>query len=485
MKSHSLIHTLILFLTSSLIMAQSTLSLEQILKQGRELSLAYHEASVSKKIVQLNDDLFKAGMKPQLNLNINAPNFFKTSREVVQPNGSIIFQPLSQNYSTVSLTGSQFIPQTGGSVFFYSDLQRFDDFNLNDRLYNGIPLRVGITQPIFGFNSYKYDKVIQPLSLEVAEKQFNYDIEGIHLQVVDLYFDALSAQANLEIAQTNLDINQKLIEIARERYALGKISENDLLQLQLELNGARKSILRADIVTKNAAQQLYTFLRQEIDLDTEFPSFSIPSSPTSLGIDKSLLLIEARKNRPEISGLILEAARLEKELSRTSNENGIQVGLFASLGLARGSRNLESIYSDPITEQQVSLSVSIPVLDWGKRKKSMQIIKEQQSLLHERSLTLDQQIESLLNQKIMFLEELEEEISLQKEITEVSEKRFSISQQRYVLGDISITDLTLAQREKDQSKRDFINTLRDYWTTYYEVRQMSGFDFIENKKITY
>ncbi len=485
MKSHSITHIVFLFFTSTLAMTQSSLSLDQVLKQGREQSLAYHEASVNKKIVYLSNDLFKAGLKPQLNLNVNAPSFFKTSREVTQPNGSIIFQPLSQNYSTISLTGSQFIPQTGGEIFFYSDLQRFDDFNLDDRLYNGIPLRVGITQPIFGFNPYHHDKIIQPLSLEVAEKQFNFDIEGIHLQVVDLYFDALSAQANLEIAQTNLEINQKLIEIAQERYALGKISENDLLQLQLELNGARKSILRADIITKNATLILYTFLRQASDDKIEIPIFTIPEAPSSISLDKSLLFKEARKNRPELSSLILEQAQLEKEYSKTSNENGIQVGLFASLGLARGSRNLENIYTDPITEQQVSLSIAIPILDWGKRKKSLQIIKEQQSLLHEKSATLDGQIESLLEQRIMFLIELEEEITLQKEITKVSEKRFSISQERYVLGDISITDLTLAQREKDQSKRDFINTMKDYWTTYYEIRQMSGYDFVQNKKITY
>ena len=63
--------------------------------------------------------------------------------------------------------------------------------------------------------------------------------------------------------------------------------------------------------------------------------------------------------------------------------------------------------------------------------------------------------------------------------------RFEISRQRYVLGDISITDLTIAQREKDQAQRDYIDTLRNYWFAYFQLRKLTGYDFENNSPITF
>jgi len=48
------------------------------------------------------------------------------------------------------------------------------------------------------------------------------------------FFDLLLAQQNLQIAATNLDNTKKILLIARQKLALGKVSKNEILQLQLE-----------------------------------------------------------------------------------------------------------------------------------------------------------------------------------------------------------------------------------------------------------
>ena len=76
----------------------------------------------------------------------------------------------------------------------------------------------------------------------------------------------------------------------------------------------------------------------------------------------------------------------------------------------------------------------------------------------------------------------------QLEITEVSdkvaEKRYQISRDRYLTGKVTITDLNIAQTEKDANKRAYISSLREYWTAYYELRQLTLYDF-ENGKLLY
>ena len=44
-------------------------------------------------------------------------------------------------------------------------------------------------------------------------------------------------------------------------------------------------------------------------------------------------------------------------------------------------------------------------------------------------------------------------------------------------GNVTITDLNIAQQEKDQNRRAYIQSLRDYWTAFYEMRQLTLYDF--------
>jgi outer membrane protein TolC len=63
---------------------------------------------------------------------------------------------------------------------------------------------------------------------------------------------------------------------------------------------------------------------------------------------------------------------------------------------------------------------------------------------------------------------------------QLAQERFEIIKESFVLGAISITDLTLAQREKDQTAREYIFTLSQYWQNYYELKTMTLYDFDNN-----
>jgi hypothetical protein len=54
-----------------------------------------------------------------------------------------------------------------------------------------------------------------------------------------------------------------------------------------------------------------------------------------------------------------------------------------------------------------------------------------------------------------------------------------------VLGNLSITDLSIAFQEKDQAKRDYVFALRDYWKAFYRLRYLSLYDFEKGNKISY
>lgn len=463
--------------------AQNSWSFEEVLTLAEDQSIFRHQAAADNKIAKSRWNFYKANLNPGVNLDVLAPNFVKTSREIVQPDGSIAFQSVSQNNSSIGLGIQQQLKATGGTIFLRSQLQRFDDFSLDANQYNGVPFRIGIAQPIFGFNELKWAGQVEPLSLQEADRKYIIDMEDIHLRASIFFFDLLLAQVNEKIAQTNSEVNATLVDIAKNRFELGKISRNELLQLELEYKSAIKNLSAASFQVDFAKGALYTFLGKNENDQLEV---SAPDPNTdNLVIDLNKALEEARANRPEVVSFERQKIEAQRDINQAKTDYGIRADLFASFGVARGSQKLSEIYTDAISEQQVQLSISVPILDWGRKKSAVGMAKAQQELIEQQIAQSQLDFDNDIIQAINRWAQLQQEIQLQEEISSVSQERFEISRQRYVLGDISITDLTIAQREKDQAQRNYVNTLRSYWITYYQIRKLTGYDFERNEPITY
>ena len=67
----------------------------------------------------------------------------------------------------------------------------------------------------------------------------------------------------------------------------------------------------------------------------------------------------------------------------------------------------------------------------------------------------------------------------------IAQKRYDVTKNRYFIGKISITDLNIAQNEKDQARRSYLSELRYYWSLYYTLRRLTHYDFNRNQLITY
>ena len=62
-------------------------------------------------------------------------------------------------------------------------------------------------------------------------------------------------------------------------------------------------------------------------------------------------------------------------------------------------------------------------------------------------------------------------------------KRFEVAKNRYIVGKIGIDNLYLAQNERDGALRGYIEALRGYWNSYYQLRRLTLYDFAEKKAI--
>ena len=65
----------------------------------------------------------------------------------------------------------------------------------------------------------------------------------------------------------------------------------------------------------------------------------------------------------------------------------------------------------------------------------------------------------------------------------VAQLRYLVTKQRFLIGKIAVLDLNDADTRKDQNKRAYVQALQNYWSYFYNLRQLTLFDFVNKKPL--
>ncbi|MGB0525022.1 MAG: TolC family protein [Flammeovirgaceae bacterium] len=455
-------------------LAQKTINLPDVITLAKEQSIASLQAATEKENGYWTWRTFQSNYKPQLSLDGILPDFTRSFSAITQPNGSIEFQPISNNNASATVSLSQTLSATGGKLFVSSQLQRFDDFDRNLTRYNGNPVFIGLEQPLFSFNALKWDKKIEPLRYKESQQAYVEELEWIAVQAVELYFDLLLAQVNVQISETNLANNDTIHAIGEEKYKVGQLSKNELLQLKLAVLNAQKSLATAkqDLATANL--QLRAFAGMQSDAQYVL---NIPSETIALSVNSELALKEALTNRQAAIAFERRKREAERDVAIAKGENGVNISLIATMGFSNRAEQISEVYQKPQDQQSVFMQLSVPLMDWGRSKSRKQRALANKKLV-EYAVQQDQlNFEQTIRTQIGLYETYESQLEITKMADQLAQERYQIAKERYLLGNLSITNLNIALQEKDQAKRDYIQALRNYWYAFYNLRRLTLYDF--------
>jgi len=458
------------------------ISLGEVVTMAKARSIASRQAATVRETKYWQWRTYRSNYQPQLSLTGILPGYSKTFTQVLQPNGTIQFQPIHNDNSSLNLSFSQSIAATGGSIYGTTQLQRFDDFDRKNTLYNGVPYGIGYSQPLWQFNSLKWDKKIEPLKFNESKQAYIESMEQVSIIASGYFFDLLLAQVNLQVAETNLVNTQNIQRIANEKLDLGKISKNEILQLQLEQLKARKAVgmAKRDMQIATLNLRSYTGLTGADKIALQLPAAIIDMN---LATDK--VLAEAYANRSDAIAFVRRMAEAKRDVAKARGDNGLNAVLTANLGYSKSAQTIEKVYQNPQDQQLVQLSFVIPVLDWGRSRSRTKTAQANQQLT-EYTVEQDKQIfvQQIVTQVTLF-NMMRDQVALAAEADSIASEKYQIAKDRYVLGNLSVTDLSIAFTEKDQAKRDYISALRDFWGAYYQLRYLSLYDFEKDQKIIY
>lgn len=480
---HVIITLAILLFISTEISAQQSvrMTLEEAIAKAKDNSPDALVAKTKLRNSYWQYRTYRADYFPLLTGNAVLPDLNRSFTQIILPDGTDAFVSRSVVSTSANLNINQRIGLTGGSIFATTGLQRIDLLSPqtqfqrdNPTSFLTTPINIGLTQPVFGFNNLRWQKRIEPVRFQIARRQYTEDVENISLRTIDLYFDLLSAQTSLIIAKTNQANNDTLYKISQGRYNLGKIAENDLLQIQLNLLNANLSVQEAEISYQSASTRLKSFLGVNIN---ETLALEIPSELDTLDVDLSLAWQQAQNNSVRALGYersLLEAGR---DVAQAEGNNGFRGDLYAAYGLNKRAYQLENALDRPEDQEQVRFGITFPIVDWGRSKAAIEVAKAQQTLTQANIKREKIDFEQEIYQRVMRFNLQKKQVEIATKANEVAQRRYFIAKQRYLLGKILITDINIAQTERDAAQRAYIETLRAYWQNYFNLRKTTLYDF--------
>ena len=425
---------------------------------------------------------YRAQFLPSLTLSGTTPDFSNGLAKVYDSNSDqYIYIPKNTISTLGTLSLSQNIGLTGTVIALSSDLTLYKDIALKLPVnYISDPAYIRITQPIRQYNSLKWQKKIEPVKYDAARKSYLSNIEGVHMSAVTNFFSLALAQINKQISEMNYSNADTLFRIAKGRYQLGTIAEDELLEMQLSWLNAETARKQADMNLRDKEIRLRSFLGYNENVRLEL---ILPEEIPDLQVEMKEVLDLALKNNPDLLNQQINVLNAQSNAAQAKASKGLNASISASLGYSQQAPDIETAYNNLSNSQIVSVHFTMPILDWGLGKGRYQMAKSSLELaqVQANQAVVDFQQNLFLDVEQFNLQKYQVAIAAKSDT--VAMKRYEVTKQRFLIGKIAVLDLNDADSRKDQNKRAYVQALQDYWNFFYNMRSLTLFDFIKRKPL--
>ncbi len=429
---------------------------------------------------------YRAELLPEISIGATLPYYSMSYNSIQNPaDGSYTY--IESNFSRIDggFSVSQTVPFTGGKLSLSGNLERLQQYgNSATTNFMSKPYSLILEQPLGGYNHERWMRRIEPVKFKEAKQKLVSKMEEVAGMVIYYYFNLLLARINRDIAAQNRDNSEKLYRIAETKREIGQLSEADLLQLKGSLLKAESAVISAE----EAMNERMLQLRSQLRFDEK--TFIIPVMPENLPGNVPLLVYEqvrelATENNSftqNIQRRLLEASR---DISKAKAERW-DVKLFVSYGMSGINSSFHGAMKPTSwrNDRSVNIGISVPVLDWGKRKGQIAVARANKEILQSKIEKEQMDFNQNINILVMNFNDQPKKLLLAKENDEIAQKRYQISVDAFILGKTDVLNLNDAQISKDEARRNHIDQMWSLWSYYYQIRGLTLYDFALNRPLS-
>jgi len=431
----------------------------------------------------------RATFLPRLSLETRPTTWEHSIRTIlsVDDHGNVRTREARENSfrSTAGLDLRQNIGFTGGTISLGSEFSRHHDFLRDDpdiaTQFTTIPIRLTISQPLNGYNPFRWSREIEPLRFEEAKLSYITQMERIAERAVRVFFDLAIAQVELNLAETSLKNNQDLYNLQTGRFQQGLIAEDALLTVELQYMQAELSLNRARIDLESNMNRLRTFLgfREGVEIE-----LVISSEVPRFQVDPEEALNLALTQNPNVIAWQRQLLMAQRDVALARSQTGITMRFDLSYGMNKTAFSFSDVYSPQFSDRYgVGLQINVPILDWGQQRNRNRRVQSDLEIVETQIQQEEMDFRQDVYLRVMSFNMAENQLRIATLADTIAQRAYDIAFQRYLLGRGDITTLNIAEERKERARRDYMNALQRYWDLYYMMRRLTLFDFSNNRPL--
>jgi outer membrane protein TolC len=280
------------------------------------------------------------------------------------------------------------------------------------------------------------------------------------------YFSVLAAKELARVATDRVKRAEEQLTIARVRVVAGEAIASDSLQLVLELNRARLSVLRQDSAVVASRFQLGS------RIGLSGPADASPFDTTALAplpFTEEQAIAELRQRGPDVEAARAEERRAEAELSAERERYLPALTLSATTGAYDSE-----LFPDALRRSQLQLAMSIPFWDGGQRELSVARLQADRTVSRARRQERERSAGERMAQAYLGYGTARAGISLAQVGVAAATETYRVQRARYGEGATTILELLEAQVALSEAEATLVQARFSTWLALSQIEALLG-----------
>ena len=458
--------------------AQEILTLDKALSIAFEHSPSLIQSKLSLEQRELNLKAQDASLKSQFSLDINPFNYTRNNQYDSYNSNWYANEIMS---SSASLGIRQPIKWTDGTISLVNDLSWQDASNKtsggkNTSFNHNLSLR--LEQPLFTYNRTKMQLKELEYALENAKLSYAMQELNIEKNVTTQFYSVYQKQKDLNTARDEYHNQKQNYDIIKNKVEAGLVAREELYQAEVNLATSESSVYSAEIDYENSKDNFKLLLGISLDEDIMvLPNTDI----VTVNVNSDEATKYALEQRMELRQKQITLEQDVFNIIRAKAENEFKGNLSARIAMDALSGKVKNLYDNPTDNEQIGISLTIPIFDWGAKKAK---VKSSQLAMESNQIDMDEEKKNItigVRQICRNLPILIRQIEIKKKSIENAEHSYEINLEKYRNGTLTGMELQQYQTQLTNAKQAYTNAVISYKLEVLNLKIQTLWDFESNK----
>ena len=470
-----------LLLSFSSAYPQKGLTLDEALRIAEDNSPSMKRTRLSLIRSQENLNAQNAALKSSFSLSIN-PIGYSQNRAFNDLISKWNSTKTTESYGL--FTVSQPIVLTDARVslvnrFGYKDSYSEYTNSTNKGFSNNLSLN--LDQPLFTYNRTKLQ--LKELELALENSQLSYAIQLLSLerQVTQAYYYVYQQQQSLDISKQAFQNMQQSYEVSKNKVEAGISAREEMFQAELNLATTKSDFENKQVTLENAKDDFKILIGMSLFDDfLVLPNIEVDT----VQIDVSFAIDQGLANRMELRQRKINIETTEFDLIQTKSLNEFRGSLGLSVGLFGDNEKFVNVYDSPTDNESVSLSLTIPLWDWGERKSR---IRATEASIESANISFEEEENNIIlgvRKVYRNLLNLQNQIVISRQSVTNAQLTYDLNLEKYKNGDLTGMDLNIYQNQLSEKQLAFTNSLISYKLELLNLKIQTLYDFEKKQSVT-